>query len=159
MSVLLAIDPGNVQSGYVVMDTETYKITEFGKEDNEFILNMVRVEYYDYLAVEMIAAYGMPVGAEVFDTCLNIGRIIEAAASRYIETDLVFRKQVKMNLCGQTRAKDGNIIQALKDRFGDKGTKDNPGWFYGFKADCWQAYALGVTWIDDTIKSNAPTTV
>ena len=38
--------------------------------------------------------------------------------------------------------------QALKDRFGDKGTKKKPGHFYGFSKDIWQAYALGVYWID-----------
>ena len=49
-----------------------------------------------------------------------------------------------MNLCGQTKAKDTNVRQALIDRFGVVGTKKNQGWFYGFKADIWQAYALGV---------------
>ena len=29
-----------------------------------------------------------------------------------------------------------------------KGTKKAPGWFYGFSGDMWQAYALGVTYID-----------
>jgi len=66
----------------------------------------------------------------------------------------MFRRDVKLNLCGSARAKASNIIQALVDRFASgepnygKGTKKTPGWFYGFKADVWQAYALGVTYID-----------
>ena len=44
--------------------------------------------------------------------------------------------------------KDGNVRQALIDRFGVVGTKKDPGWFYGFHADIWQAYAVGVTYMD-----------
>jgi hypothetical protein len=103
-----------------------------------------------YFAIEMVASYGMAVGKEVFDTCVTIGRFIQFAEERgaFRSIDQIYRKEVKLNLCGQTRAKDANIIQALKDRFGDKGTKKNPGWFYGFKADVWQAYALAVTYLD-----------
>jgi hypothetical protein len=52
------------------------------------------------------------------------------------------------------RAKDSNIRQSLVDRFAPgernygKGTKAKPGFFYGFAADAWQAYALGVTYLD-----------
>ena len=63
-----------------------------------------------------------------------------------------------MNLCKTMRAKDSNILQALIDRFAPntsnkgKGTKKDQGWFYGFKSDIWQAYALGVTFYDLKIK-------
>jgi hypothetical protein len=66
----------------------------------------------------------------------------------------IYRKDVKMNLCGQTRAKDSNIIQALVDRFAynvpnrGKGYKKSPAFFYGFKSDIWQAFAVGVTYLD-----------
>jgi hypothetical protein len=153
MKEVLAIDPGNIESAYVVMDYETYKPLRFGKIPNEEFIDLLKTMCDSTLpavVIEMIASYGMPVGKEVFDTCVWIGRFYEAVSG----AQLMFRKDVKMNMCNSTRAKDGNIIQALKDRFGDKGTKTNPGWFYGFKADCWQAYALGVTYIDKLKEKN-----
>ena len=147
---ILSIDPGNIYTAYVLIDSETYKPLRFGKISNEEFINLLKgMDCNDTtdVVIEMIASYGMPVGKEVFDTCVWIGRYCESVSGG---AELMFRKEVKMNLCNSTRAKDGNIIQALKDRFGDKGTKANPGWFYGFKADCWQAYALGVTFIDNS---------
>lgn len=144
---ILAIDPGNEESGYVIMDSKTYKPIKFGKEENYHVITLMGKEMFDFVVVEMVASYGMPVGKEVFETCTWIGTF-ETFAKRPHKR--IYRKDVKMNLCGTTQAKDSNIIQALKDRFGDKGTKKNPGWFYGFKADIWQAYALGVTFLDQT---------
>ncbi len=46
------------------------------------------------------------------------------------------------------RAKDANISQALRDRFGEKGTKAHPGWFYGVSKDVWSAIAVGVAYYD-----------
>jgi hypothetical protein len=46
------------------------------------------------------------------------------------------------------KAKDSNIRQALIDRFGDVGTKNNQGFFYGFKKDIWSAFAVGCTYLD-----------
>ena len=83
----------------------------------------------------MVACYGMPVGKEVFDTCVWIGRFIQEAYELGIDCDYIYRKEEKMNLCNSMKAKDSNIRQALIDRFGTAGTKKNPGWFYGFKAD------------------------
>jgi hypothetical protein len=146
---ILAIDPGNNESAYVLMDN--YKPIEFGKVANYDMLEYISDIDLDTKAVviEMIASYGMAVGKEVFETCVWIGRFYETARStecRYIE--YIYRKDVKMNLCGQTKAKDSNIRQALIDRFGVVGVKKSPGWFYGFKADIWAAYAVGVTYLD-----------
>lgn len=105
-------------------------------------------EKYSCLVIEMIASYGMPVGKEVFDTCVWIGKFEELAFSRQVSTKYIYRKDEKMNLCHSMKAKDSNIRQALIDRFGEVGTKKNPGWFYGFKADVWSAYAVGVTYLD-----------
>lgn len=150
--MILAIDPGNKESAYVLME-DNLKPIEFGKFCNENVKSYVRNLLLGYghdirIALEMVASYGMPVGAEVFETCVWIGRYIQVADAANFEVTLIFRKEEKINLCGSMKAKDSNIIQALKDRFGDKGTKKNPGWFYGFSKDIWQAYAVGVTYHD-----------
>jgi hypothetical protein len=103
-----------------------------------------------HLVVEMVACYGMPVGREVFDTCVWIGRFIEAWGRPH---STLYRSTVKLHLCGQTRAKDANVRQALIDRFGPGrekaiGTKAKKGPLYGVKADVWQALALAVTFAD-----------
>ena len=156
---ILAIDPGNVESGWCVIDAETRHPLQVGTSRNEDVREVLHVAYdIDLVAVEMVASYGMPVGAEVFETCVWIGRYVEAASTQHVE--LVKRQPVKLHHCHDSRAKDSNIRQALVDRFAPgqpnhgKGTKADPGWFHGFKADIWQAYALAV-YVADTYSKDA----
>lgn len=161
--ILLAIDPGDVQSAFVFMDMDTYRPLYFAKENNEdaviHMLNYINSKTSNVsvtnIAVEMIASYGMSVGRSVFETCVWIGRFCELfELSNDLKADFIYRKDEKMCICGQMKAKDSNIRQALIDRFAKfdfkngKGTKNNPDWFYGFKADCWAAYSVGVVWLD-----------
>lgn len=147
-NMILAIDPGNVESAYVLMDKQ-YKPIQIGKIKNGDLIDIVKNTDADYVVIEMVASYGMAVGESVFETCVWIGRFYEAARlSDCKAIDRIYRKDVKMNLCQSMRAKDSNIRQALIDRFGEVGTKKNPGWFYGFKSDIWQAYAVGTTFLD-----------
>lgn len=148
---ILSIDPGNEFSGYCIIDSETYKPLEFGKIENNELLEIIKTRQYDNSAIEMIASYGMSVGKSVFDTCVWIGRFIQVLNVPY---KYIYRRDEKMEICGSMRAKDTNIRHALIDRFAKhdfnsgKGTKANPDWFYGFKADVWSAYAIAVTYID-----------
>lgn len=143
---ILAIDSGNVESGYCLIDSETYKPLEFGKIDNTQMLFKIKELNYDKIILEMVASYGMAVGASVFETCVWIGRFIQAR--KCPDFEYIYRKEEKINLCGSMKAKDSNIRQALIDRFGEVGTKKNQGFFYGFKKDIWAAFAVGVTWLD-----------
>ena len=151
--MILAIDPGNETSGYVLICTNYRPILQ-GKLPNEELLSTSRRWDYDALVVEMVGHYGkgMPAGKTVFDTCVWIGRFIQEAAQRKIPAYTIMRGEEKINLCGSAQAKDANIRQALIDRFArtanGKGTKKEPDFFYGFAADAWQAYACGVTWMD-----------
>ena len=152
---ILAIDPGNTESGYALIDSITYKTLNAGKITNYLLHDwIIRGDFnnVDYVSIEMIASYGMAVGKEVFETCVWIGRFLELFQTS--DVDLVYRRDVKLHHCHSSKAKDSNITQALVDRFAPsipnhgKGTKAAPGWFYGFKADIWAAYALAVLTAD-----------
>lgn len=143
--MIMSIDPGNIQTAYCLIEEKTYKPIEFGIIENEQLLEYIKELPPTKMIIEMVASYGMSVGATVFETCVWIGRFIQANKTDF---EFIYRKDVKMNLCGNMRAKDSNIRQALIDRFGVVGVKANKGFFYGFKADIWSSYAVGTTYLD-----------
>lgn len=143
--IILAIDPGPEKSAYCYYDTILKAPTKFFTQENYLM------DYFDYAEIaiiEQIASYGMAVGETIFETCVWTGRLIERLHNLGIKSIRIKRKEVAMHISNSVRAKDANIIQALKDRFGEKGTKKNPGVLYGIKADEWQALALAVTYAD-----------
>lgn len=89
----------------------------------------------------MIQSFGMPVGNEVFETIRWVGVFCECAIP---PCELVFRKDIKIHLCGSMRAKDANIRQALIDKLGPQGTKKAPGPTYGVSKHAWAALAVAV---------------
>ena len=129
MSTIFAIDPGNVESGYAIIEMPAFSVIEAGKVNNNDLLSEIPIitSTVDMFAVEMIASYGMAVGKDIFETCVWIGRFLQASAM------------------------DANIKQAMIDRFAKfdfktgKGKKKNPDVFYGVSKDAWQAIAVGVT--------------
>lgn len=152
---ILAIDPGNIHSGYVIYDSDKRQVVSRDKLANANLRREINQTYKwaDHLAIEMIASQGMAVGKSVFDTCVWIGRFIECWEGSWTQ---VYRHQVKMHMCGHPRAKDANIRQALIDRFpatgGGKvpqiGTKLNPGPLYGMSGDMWAALAVAITYAE-----------
>jgi len=162
---LLAIDPGPRQSAWVVLDVETQRPLAHAITANDELRQALRgesitystgkISYYaaEHLAIEMVASYGMSVGKDVFETAVWIGRFIEAWSGPH---SLVYRKDVKLTLCGDSRARDSNVRQALIDRYPPTGggrlpqvgTKAKPGPLYGIRRDVWAALAVAVTWIE-----------
>jgi len=151
---ILAIDPGNTNSAYCVISTPELRPLESKIVPNEELLRFIKENSdkgHTIFAIEMVASFGMPVGAEVFETVFWIGQLY-AAAEQYQHRGRIPRMAVKMHICHNSRAKDANIRQALIDRFGPVGVKKSPGWFYGFKSDMWSAYAVGVTYLETILK-------
>ena len=147
---ILGIDPGTTKSGWVMFDGE--HVEECGVSVNKELLEKIQWNKDTPLAIEMIASYGMPVGREVFETCVWIGRFVQAAYSPD-KVQLIYRKDVKLHLCGTPKAKDANIRQAVIDLFpktGDGaipqiGTKKKRGPLYGVSTHVWPALAVAIT--------------
>lgn len=153
---ILAIDPGNIESGYAVIEMPEFSLIDFGKVKNREIIELICElvpfdgdSYVDEVVIEMVESQGMAVGKDVFETCVWIGRFTQVMEGNVA---YVYRKEEKMALCGSMKAKDSNIKQALIDRYAKfdfktgKGKKKNPDTFYGVSKDAWQAIAVGVTY-------------
>jgi hypothetical protein len=146
---ILAIDSGTFDTGYCIVNSEILKPIRFGKIKNEEILLIINtLSSDDVVVLEQFKSYGMSIGQSTMDAIQWNGRFIQRAKDRGLKVDLVARLEEKMNLCKNGKAKDSNIRQALIDRFGEVGVKNNPGWFYGVSKDVWSAVAIAVTWSD-----------
>lgn len=156
---LLAIDPGPERSAWLEYDGGPVR---FGIDSNHDVLWHLRLTQAERLAIESVASYGMAVGAEVFETCVWTGRFIQSWVDLYRERGSggtlvaersirrLYRRDVKMHLCGSNAAKDANVRQALIDRYGPGreaavGRKAAPGPLYGVSKDVWAALAVAVT--------------
>lgn len=160
--IVLALDPGPVETGFATWDG--HFVGPRGKLGNYEILAELLPQQLralgraPALAIEMVASYGMPVGREVFETCVWVGRFWQRWVSAQVPgPTLVYRKDIKLHLCGSPKAKDGNIRQALIDRLGAPGTKKAPGPTYGVSGDAWQALAVAVYHHDVNLKGAALT--
>ena len=146
MTSVLAIDPGSTQSAWLHFDGAMPGA--FGITANDVLVRALRSGGLpDVVVIEKVESYGMAVGAEVFDTVFWAGRFAEAAER--VQVVMLPRRAVKLALCGDSRAKDANIRQALIDRFGGPaavGRKAAPGPLYGISRDVWSALAIAVTY-------------
>lgn len=154
---LICIDPGTTESGVVVLDAGQWppavRLAEVAAHDRTLEIleqeEWKRFSARQTLVIEKIESYGMAVGAEVFETVFWSGAFAQRWGMRY--TQRIPRREVKLELCGQPRAKDANIRQAILDLYGGKekavGTKKMPGLLYGVKSHCWAALAVGLTYL------------
>lgn len=138
---IIGIDPGPRESAFVVWDGE--RVVSSGDLPNQELAT-----YLDSacspIACEWIESFGMAVGREVFETVFAVGMF-----SQHVDRlRLVPRRDVKLHLCQSPRARDGNIRQALIDRFGEVGSKKNPGPLFGISQHRWAALAVAVTAFD-----------
>ena len=140
---MVGIDPGTEKTAIVAWDGDSIFHHDIIENSNVVMTveSIATMREVSRVCCEMIASYGMPVGREVFETCLWIGEF-RCEIRKFAKFDLVYRKDVKMHLCGSARAKDSNIRQALIDLYGKQGTKKEPGKLYGIRSHEWAALAV-----------------
>jgi hypothetical protein len=151
--LILALDPGPTETGWVVL-TDDRAVRACGTSQNGVLLSNLENFWNDgaHLAIEMVASYGMAVGREVFETVWWIGRFTQAWP-KPDEVRRVYRMDVKMHVCKDSRAKDANIRAGLLDMFpasgGGKtpqiGTVKQPGPLFGVSGHMWSALGVAVT--------------
>lgn len=151
--IVVAVDPGPTRSALLAFDAASGDPLPCWARilDNHDALNVIlEGSRHSALVVEKVESFGMPVGAEVFETVFWTGRFAQAAWP--LPTYRVGRRDVKLHLCGQARARDANVRAALLDRYGGKaaavGTRAAPGPLHGIHGDLWAALAVAVTWTD-----------
>ena len=137
---ILGIDPGTVQSGYVLFDE---RVLQSGVMPNEDLLRIVIDDRSDLLAIERIVSYGKVVGDETFQTVHWAGRFQQAWACPD-EVKMIRRLDVKKALGLMGSAQDKQVNAALLEQVGPKGTKANPGPTYGVTSHAWAALGVAV---------------
>ena len=159
---ILAVDPGSTESAWLIL--KDGKPLAFDITNNDQLCCMLAQpeeglpHWVSHLAIETLHVRGMPTAQEELDTQLWAGRFIEAFSWRRKSDKGCFTKikrmDVKMHICGSSRANDSNIRQAIIDRFGGKdsaiGKKANPGPLKGIKDDLWSALAIAITHSETT---------
>lgn len=159
---VLSIDPGNTKSAWllygIAYGDKLGVVEAFGYEPNEELLPKLAELRLNgtALVIEYPQPRGQPMYTQLVDTIFWIGRFVQSAAPEG-DWKPIDRKDIKMTLCGNTKAKDSNIRAALISRFGGAfvpgrgevnpiGTKRNPGPLYGLSGDIWSALAVAVTY-------------
>lgn len=164
--LILGIDPGPVTSGFVFgyfyADGSIQILggapTIMSDKLIEMCADIGSLPYSNaatppHVGIEWIQDMGMPAGASLFDTARIVGRMQQAAIQGNAPTTLIPRGEAKMHVCGNARAKDANIRQAMIDRYGPPGTTKKRGQTFGVASHAWQALAVATVLFDRLTKA------
>ncbi len=157
---ILGIDPGTTDSAAVILNTDNLAIVRHAILGNEeLLLQLVGIDEALGLlkseivtVIEWLQYYGptMHAGSETFETAYWCGRFAQASPGLVVR---IKRPKVKLLLCGTPTAKDSQVSQAIRDRYGIEksitvGTKRKPGPLYGIKSHEWSALSVALAYYD-----------
>lgn len=140
---IIGIDPGTNDGAVVVWDTLQRQIVFHEIMPNNELLEWLRnQDDAEDVSCETIMSYGQRVGAETFETCFFIGRVMEICHRRKQRFTPVKRKDVIMVHCASNKASDADVRAAMIAYVGQPGSKKAPGPTYGISSHTWSALAI-----------------
>lgn len=145
--IIVGIDPGQKESGVVKWSHTQQRVLERQIMPNQQVISYVQaVHSVNIIAIEHFRGYGLRVGNDTFDSIWWSGRFAQIAVSSImgIQVRMIPRADIVDCLCGHPKAGDKAVHQALVDKYGEVGTKKNPGPLYGIKSHLWAALAVAV---------------
>ena len=151
---ILAIDPGNVTSSWALLETAggwPPRLEDYHLDEANALLEARLRQHtlrWQAVAIEMVRSYGRPVGAEIFETCVWIGRFEAAIDHSATSRARIGRKEV-VSTIGAGKGGDALVRRRLLEIYGGdaaKGSKRAPGPLYGVTEDVWAALAVGVAY-------------
>ena len=147
--LIIGVDPGPTESAYCLV-TPAYEVFQAGKIHNAQMVAMIKQPPTDLVAViEGIQSYGMAVGREVFDTCYQVGRLLQVCDDNDIPSHIYNRPEYSRAICGGGIVTDAVLRRALLLRFGAD-TKGGPLHLLKGNSDKRSAYAIAVYHLDMT---------
>lgn len=147
---VIGVDPGTTQSGIVTLERDGRVGVAQNIDNNEVMALLANTADIHrpgttFLAVEWIENMGMQMGQSTIRTVWWVGRFFQVWQPYPVIE--VPRREVKLKICGDSRAKDPNVRAALMGLYGEDpkavvGTRKAPGPLYEVKSHAWSA--LGV---------------
>lgn len=154
--LILAIDPGPEKSSWVCWSTSTETVAAGEDQvDNARLRDFLGGNIRDsakQLVIERPVMMGKNATSALLETARWAG-VFEGAWPGEVETITYHRTRTHLTRCGS--ANEAAVRECLISRFAPagygpqgKGTKANPGPFYGVTGHMWSAVAVAVAWWD-----------
>lgn len=143
---IFAVDPGTLQSGWVLLDGRQVK--HCGVDDNERVRALVASQpVTTWVVIERIEPrYGLNMGWETIGACEWVGRFTEAARGPVA----LLRRSVILRHLGVAPkgSADAGVRAALLDRWGGPSAARKGMALQHVKTHAWAALAVAVAWQD-----------
>lgn len=130
MTHIIGIDPGPMQSGFVLIKTgcsHYANIAYAGVESNKAVCHLIR--FYGlslndspvHVAIEDIVSYGKAIGKSTIETAVWLGRFIEQCGLVDVPIFRYPRREYGLWVTGGSPVSDVSIRAALESIFGEYG--------------------------------------